>query len=66
MANLKIISTGGGCEAYYLEHSLGRSIGGYFLITDIEGINVPNKGDKAILGWYINDGEFIKSIDIIY
>ena len=35
--NLEVISTGGGCEALYLEHPLGREKAGYFLITNLDG-----------------------------
>jgi hypothetical protein len=50
----------------YLEHPLGRLRAGYFVITDIDGANVPKKGEKAILGWYTDDSQFIDSLDIIY
>lgn len=63
---LEIIPTGGGCVAYYFESPLGRSKGGYFLVTDLDGANLPKEGDKAILGWYTWDGEFIESIDIVF
>lgn len=66
MDNLEVISTGGGCQALYLEHPLGREKAGYFLITNLDGINLPTKGEWSILGWYTNDSEFISSYDIIY
>ncbi len=66
MENLEVISTGGGCEALYLEHPLGRAKAGYFLITDMDGARLPIKGEKAILGWYTDDSNFIDSQDIIY
>lgn len=66
MQNLEIISTGGGCQGYYLPSSLGRSKGGYFLITNLEGDNIPKEGDKAILGWYTDESEFLGSTDIIF
>lgn len=66
MENLEIISTGGGCQGFYLPHPLGRSKGGYFLLTNLSGDNIPTKGEKAIMGWYTNDSDFIESIDIIF
>jgi hypothetical protein len=66
MDNLEIISTGGGCQGLYLPHPLGRTKAGYFLITNIEGDNLPIKGEKAILGWYSDESEFLTSYDIIF
>lgn len=66
MGNLEIISTGGGCEAYYIESPLGRSVGGYFLVTAMDGATLPNRGEKSIIGWYKDDSEFIDSIDAIF
>ena len=66
MENLEIISTGGGCVAYYFPSPLGRAKGGYFLITDTDGASLPTEGGKAILGWYSDDGQFIDSQDITF
>ena len=66
MDNLKVISTGGGCQGLYLPHPLGREKAGYFLITNLEGDNLPIKGQWSILGWYTDESEFISSYDIIY
>lgn len=63
---LKTIDTGGGCRGLYLEHPLGRAKAGYFLITNLEGDDVPVVGEKAILGWYTHDSDFIQSLDIVY
>lgn len=63
IANLKTISTCGGFNALYMEHPLGRKIGGYFLITDSAGEQPPKEGEKVAIGWYSDDGQFLGSID---
>jgi len=52
---MKTISTGGGFNALYMEHPLGRKTGGYFLITDPSGEQPPQAGDKAPMAWYSDD-----------
>ena len=63
---IQVISTGGGCVAYYYASPFGRSVGGYFLVTALDGETLPKTGEKAIMGWYKDDGEFINSIDTIF
>jgi hypothetical protein len=63
---IQVIPTGGGCEAYYYASPFGRSVGGYFLVTALDGATLPKTGEKAIVGWYKDDGEFIDSIDTIF
>jgi hypothetical protein len=45
--------TGGGCEAL----SFGDVDGGYWLLTDDDGDEVPTEGQPALLGRYDKDGE---------
>ena len=64
MENLEIISTGGGCNALYMPHPLGREKYGYFLITDSSGLQPPIKGEKSAIGWYTDDSQFLSFLDI--
>lgn len=61
---MKTISTGGGCNALYMEHPLGRKTGGYFLITDHTGEQPPKAGDKAAVAWYSDGMQYIGYMDI--
>jgi len=56
---MKTISTGGGFNALYMEHPLGRTTGGYFLITDETGEQPPKAGGAAAVAWYTNDMQYI-------
>jgi len=47
-----------------MPHPLGREKGGYFLITDSLGEQPPIIGEKAIIGWYASDSEFLGYLDI--
>lgn len=58
---LAITSCGTG---YYLEHLLGRKIGGYFIISDLYGEKPPKDNQKAIMSWYSDGNEFLGTIDI--
>ena len=58
---LEITSCGTG---YYLEHQLGRKIGGYFIISDELGEKPPLDIKKAIMSWYSDKNEFLGTIDI--
>tara|TARA_R110000868_G_scaffold31089_1_gene114232 strand:- start:3651 stop:3863 length:213 start_codon:yes stop_codon:yes gene_type:complete len=60
----EIISTCGGFNALYMEHPLGRKIGGYFLITDHTGEQPPKPGGKAAIGWYTDDMQYIGYVDV--
>lgn len=61
---MKTISTGGGFNALYMEHPLGRKTGGYFLITDPSGEQPPKAGGKAAMAWYSDDMQYIGYMDI--
>ena len=58
---LEITSCGSG---YYLEHQLGRKIGGYFIISDELGEKPPLDNKRAIMSWYSDENEFLGTIDI--
>lgn len=61
---LEVTSTGGGFNALYMPHPLGRYQFGFFLITNSLGEQPPIKGEKCIISWYTNDAEFLGTLDI--
>lgn len=58
---LEISSCG---SVYYLEHQLGRKIGGYFIISNEFGDELPIDNKKALMSWYSDGNEFLGTIDI--
>jgi hypothetical protein len=60
---LEIISTCGGFNALVMPHPLGKNYG-YFLITDSLGEQPPIIGEKAAIGWYTSDSQFLGYLDI--
>lgn len=57
MSKYEIVQTGGGCEAY--RHPMDSE--GYVLITDEDGLNLPENGATALFGVYDDNDEFIES-----
>ena len=55
--------TGGGCTALIREMPVEEG-GGYLLLTDAEGINVPDDEETALLGRYTNEGDPVALITI--
>ena len=54
--SFSVIQTGGNGLAY--EHQLSK--GGYILVTDDSGVNLPTSNDdKTIIGYYDDEGEFL-------
>ena len=46
--------TGGGCLAYRLAMPFG-----YILVTDEDGCDLPEEGDKLAVGFYDNEGNVL-------
>lgn len=58
---LEISSCG---SVYYLEHQLGRKMGGYFIISNECGDELPKDNENALMSWYSDENEFLGTIDI--